>query len=201
MRRITRGAKRRSKNPPMPAAAVAHLINPLSFDGEAADDLVVHRGVGLANADRYREHGGVYELGVGQLIPHLGEFCSAIGEHTGMLAVRSSMSRSITPSRGLARCRSADWLRILGAPSALAPHRSGWEHDQVGLEVSLKDAEGPDQKVILQAWLAGGSRLVARFRERDLDHALAAARRDLIRQIEDERSRREPASAVRRAIA
>jgi hypothetical protein len=40
------------------------------------------------------------------------------------------------------------------------------------------DTEGPDQKVTLQAWLAG--------------RALAEVRRDLIRQIEEERSRREP---------
>jgi hypothetical protein len=87
---------------------------------------------------------------------------------------------------------AADRPRILGALSALAPHLSGWEHDQVDLEVSLKDADGPDQKVTLQAWLAGRAHLVATSRERDLDHALAEVRRDLIRQIEDERSRREP---------
>jgi hypothetical protein len=33
---------------------------------------------------------------------------------------------------------------------------------------------------------------VATSHERDIDHALAEVRRDLIRQIEDERSRREP---------
>ena len=87
---------------------------------------------------------------------------------------------------------AADRLRILGALSALAPHLSGWEHDQVDLEVSLKDTQSPDQKVTLQAWLAGRSHLVATSHERDLDHALAEVRRDLIRQIEDERSRREP---------
>jgi ribosome-associated translation inhibitor RaiA len=87
---------------------------------------------------------------------------------------------------------AADRLRILGALSGLAPHLSGWEHDQVDLEVSLKDAEGPDQKVTLQAWLAGRAHLVATSHERDLDHALADVRRQLIRQIEDERSRREP---------
>ncbi len=86
---------------------------------------------------------------------------------------------------------AADRLRILGALSALAPHLSGWEHDQVDLEVSLKDTEGPDQKVTLQAWLAGRAHLVATSHKRDLDHALAEVRRDLIRQIEDERSRRE----------
>ncbi len=87
---------------------------------------------------------------------------------------------------------AADRPRILEALSALAPHLSGWEHDQVDLEVSLKDTEGPDRKVTLQAWLAGRTHLVATSHERDLDHALAEVRRDLIRQIEDERSRREP---------
>ena len=87
---------------------------------------------------------------------------------------------------------AADRPRILEALSALAPHLSGWEHDQVDLEVSLKDIEGTDQKVTLQAWLAGRAHLVATSHERDLDHALAEVRRDLIRQIEDERSRREP---------
>ena len=87
---------------------------------------------------------------------------------------------------------AADRLRILGALSALAPHLSGWEHDRVDLEVSLKDTGGPDQKVTLQVWLAGRSHLVATSHERDLDHALAEVRRDLIRQIGDERSRHEP---------
>ena len=79
-----------------------------------------------------------------------------------------------------------------GVLSPLAQHLSGWEHDQVDLEVSLKDTEGPDQKVTLQAWLAGRAHFVATSHERDLDHALGEVRRDLIRQIEDERSRREP---------
>jgi len=78
-----------------------------------------------------------------------------------------------------------------GPLCALAPHLSGWEHDQVDVEVSLKDTEGPDQKVTLQVWLAGRAHF-ATSHERDLDHALAEVRRDLIRQIEDERSRREP---------
>jgi ribosome-associated translation inhibitor RaiA len=86
----------------------------------------------------------------------------------------------------------ADRPRILGALSALTPHLSGWEHDQVDLEVSLKDAEGPDQKITLQLWLAGRAHLVATSHKRDVEHALADVRTDLIRQIEDEKSRREP---------
>ena len=87
---------------------------------------------------------------------------------------------------------AADRPRILHALSALVPHLSGWEHHQVDLEASIKDADGPDQKVTLQAWLAGRAHLVATSHERDLDHALAEVRRELIRQIEDERSRRDP---------
>jgi hypothetical protein len=87
---------------------------------------------------------------------------------------------------------AADRPRVLGALSALAPHLSGWEPDQVDLEVSLKDTGGPDQKVTLQAWLPERVHLVATSHERELDHALADVRKDLIRQIEDERTRREP---------
>jgi ribosome-associated translation inhibitor RaiA len=90
---------------------------------------------------------------------------------------------------------AADRPRVVRALSALAPHLSGWGHGQVNLEVSLKDAEGPDQKVTLQAWLGGRAHLVATSHERDLDHALAEVRKELIRQIEDERSRREPRKA------
>jgi ribosome-associated translation inhibitor RaiA len=87
---------------------------------------------------------------------------------------------------------AVDRPRILRALSALAPHLSRWEHDQVDLEVSLKDTEGPDQKVTVQAWLAGRAHLVATSHQHALDHALAEVHRDLIRQIEEERSRREP---------
>jgi hypothetical protein len=50
---------------------------------------------------------------------------------------------------------AADRPRILGALSALAPHLSGWEDDQVDLEVSLKDTEGKDPKVTQAAEHAG----------------------------------------------
>src|SRR4029453_110498 len=77
---------------------------------------------------------------------------------------------------------AGDRPRILEALSALAPHLFGWEHDQAHLEVALKDTEGPDQKVTLQAWLAGRAHLVATSHEGDLDHALAEGVRELIRQ-------------------
>jgi ribosome-associated translation inhibitor RaiA len=82
--------------------------------------------------------------------------------------------------------------RVLKALATLESHLSGWKPDRIDLEVSVKDRDGPDQKVTLQAWLAGWPHFVAVSHDRDLDHALTEARKDLIRQIEDERSRREP---------
>ena len=71
-------------------------------------------------------------------------------------------------------------------PPSAAARRNGIDTDVI------ERHRGPDQKVTLQAWLAGRAHLVAPSHERDLDPALAEVRRDLIRQIEDERSRREP---------
>src|SRR4029453_10590167 len=83
-----------------------------------------------------------------------------------------SMTRRANQTGG-----SGSWPAAEG-PRMLRPHLSGWEHDQVDLEVSLKDTK--DQKVTLQAWLAGRAHLVATSHEHDLDHALAEVRRDLI---------------------
>jgi hypothetical protein len=85
-----------------------------------------------------------------------------------------------------------DRPRVLEALGQLGSHLSRWTPGQVDLEVSVKDRDGPGQKVTLQAWPAGWPHLVAVSHDRDLDHALAEARRELIRQIEDERSRRKP---------
>jgi ribosome-associated translation inhibitor RaiA len=62
---------------------------------------------------------------------------------------------------------------------------------QVDLELSLKDTEGPDRKLTLQAWLAGRVHLVATSHQRDLDHALAEVRKELVRQIEEKKPRRQ----------
>jgi hypothetical protein len=123
-----------------------------------------------------------------------------VPRRTVNLEERRTMSEpENTPARTLderlrlgAGFAEAERPRILRAMSALATHLSGWERDQADLEVSIKDPHSPDQKVTLQAWLPGRVHLVATSHERDLDHALAEVRRDLIRQIDDERSRRDP---------
>lgn len=85
-----------------------------------------------------------------------------------------------------------DRPRVLAALAPLESHLSRWEPDQIELEVSVKDRGGPDQKVTLQMWPAGWPHLVAVAHDRDPEHALIEARKELIRQLEDERSRRKP---------
>jgi hypothetical protein len=87
---------------------------------------------------------------------------------------------------------AADRLRILGPVRTRAAPvwmgtRSGRHRGVIG-----KTPRALTRSVTLQAWLAGRASPVATSHKRDLDHALAEVRRDLIRQIEDEKSRREP---------
>lgn len=86
----------------------------------------------------------------------------------------------------------ADRERVRGALAGLARHLASWRPDQVELEVSIKDREGPEQKVTLEAWLAGWPTLVATSTLSHLDSALVEARKDLIRRFEDEKRKREP---------
>ena len=86
----------------------------------------------------------------------------------------------------------ADRPWLVESLASLGPHLAHWEPDQVDLEISVKHRDGKEQQVTLQADLPGYPHLVARAVDRDLDHAVAEAKRDLIRQIEDEKKKREP---------
>ena len=81
---------------------------------------------------------------------------------------------------------------VLEALSALVPHLARWDPDDVDVEISVKDRDGKEQHVTLRADLPGYSPLVAVAADRNLDRALAEAKRELIRQIEDQKSMREP---------
>ena len=82
--------------------------------------------------------------------------------------------------------------QVLEALSALAPHLAHWNSNDVEVKISVKDRDGKEQHVTLQADLPGYSPLVAVAADRNLDRALAKAKRELIRQIEDQKSLREP---------
>jgi hypothetical protein len=83
---------------------------------------------------------------------------------------------------------------VLDALSALGPHLAHWNADEVGVEVSVKGRGGKEQHVTLRADLPGYSPLIAGATDRHLERALAEAKRELIRQLEDEKSVREPKS-------
>jgi ribosome-associated translation inhibitor RaiA len=86
---------------------------------------------------------------------------------------------------------------VLDVLSPLDRHLAHWHPDQVDLEVSVKDRGGPEQKVTLEAWLPHWPSVVATAADRELDHALIEARKELIRQIEDKKSKHETGTGRR----
>ncbi|HUK69584.1 MAG TPA: hypothetical protein VLW50_12675 [Streptosporangiaceae bacterium] len=85
-----------------------------------------------------------------------------------------------------------DRAHVLDILSSLDRHLAHWSPERVDLAISVKDRRGPEQKVILEAWLPRWPPLVATSAGRDLDHALTDVRKDIIRRIEDEKTRRAP---------
>ncbi len=83
-----------------------------------------------------------------------------------------------------------DQDHVLEILSALDRHLAHWAPRQVDLEISVKSRGGPEQKVTLEAWLPGRPPLVATFADRELDHALIGVRKEMIRLIEDDKSKR-----------
>lgn len=78
--------------------------------------------------------------------------------------------------------------------STLGPHLGKWDPRDVNVDASLQDRGGPQQRVILRTSLPGRAPLVAVAVNPDLTRALGDAKRELIRQIEHQKSVREPMS-------
>lgn len=96
---------------------------------------------------------------------------------------------------------AGDQDHVVKLLSALDRHLARWRPEDVDLEVSVKNRDGPEQKVMLEAWIPGWPSRVATSTDRDLDHALVTVRKDMIRQIEDEKAKRElPKSRARRDL-
>jgi hypothetical protein len=88
----------------------------------------------------------------------------------------------------------ADRQWLVAALSGLETHLSRWRPGEMILDVSVKHRDSREQQVTLRAELAGYSTFVAKAADRDLNRALAEAKRELIQQIEDEKKRRDPKS-------
>jgi ribosome-associated translation inhibitor RaiA len=81
---------------------------------------------------------------------------------------------------------------LLEVLAPIEKHLARWNADDVDLTLSVKERGGPEQRVTLEAKLGDWPNLVANATDRDLDRAVHEVRRELIRQIDDERSRRAP---------
>src|SRR4029079_6315156 len=81
---------------------------------------------------------------------------------------------------------------VLEALSTLGPHLGRWDPSQVDIEVTLQDRGGKEQRVTLRTTLPGRPQLVAVADNPDLTRALCDAKRELIRQLEHQKSTREP---------
>jgi ribosome-associated translation inhibitor RaiA len=76
--------------------------------------------------------------------------------------------------------------------STLAPHLGRWGSRGVNVDVSLHDRGGKEQRVTLRTSLPGLTPLVAVAENPDITHALGDAKRELIRQLDHQKSAREP---------
>jgi ribosome-associated translation inhibitor RaiA len=86
---------------------------------------------------------------------------------------------------------------VLEALSTLGPHLLGrWDPRDVDVEASLQD-----QRVTLRTSLPGHAPLVAVAENPDITHALSEAKRELIRQLEHQKSARDPMSNRRQSSA
>lgn len=81
---------------------------------------------------------------------------------------------------------------VVEALSTLAPHLGRWDPHDVDVEVSLQDRGGKEQRIMLRTCLPGLPPLVAVAQNPDLTRALGEAKRELIRQLEHQKSVREP---------
>ena len=91
---------------------------------------------------------------------------------------------------------------VLETLSTLGPHLLGrWDARDVDVEVSLHDRGGKEQRVTLRTSLPGHAPLVAVAENPDITRALSEAKRELIRQLEHQKSARDPMSGRRRSSA
>jgi hypothetical protein len=91
-----------------------------------------------------------------------------------------------------------DRPRVIGALEALARRLAGWSPEQVEIEVGVKDRGERDQQVTVEVRVAGWPPLVGHGADRDLDRALREARDDVMRQIAEEKTQRDPTRHRRR---
>jgi ribosome-associated translation inhibitor RaiA len=78
------------------------------------------------------------------------------------------------------------------ALSTLASHLGRWDPRDVDVEVTLQDRGGKEQRVTLRTMLPGLPQLIAVAESPEITRALIEAKRELIRQLEHQKSAGEP---------
>jgi hypothetical protein len=85
---------------------------------------------------------------------------------------------------------------VLETLSTLGPHLLGrWDPRDIDVEVSLQDRGGKEQRVTLRTSLPGRPPLVAVAANPDITRALCDAKRELIGQLEHQKSEHDPMSS------
>ncbi|WP_233159702.1 HPF/RaiA family ribosome-associated protein [Actinophytocola xanthii] len=85
-----------------------------------------------------------------------------------------------------------DW--VVQRLAALGTRLRSFRDTQIDLEISLKERHGSGQQVTLECWISRTPRmhLVATSTARELAAAVNEVRDDLIRQVDDAKTRTEP---------
>ncbi|MGM1057972.1 HPF/RaiA family ribosome-associated protein [Saccharothrix sp. Mg75] len=80
--------------------------------------------------------------------------------------------------------------------ASLGSRLRSFRDDRIELEISVKDREGVEQRVTLECWINRTPRLhlVATSSKRDLTAALGEVRDELVRQVDEAKTRTEPRS-------
>ena len=81
---------------------------------------------------------------------------------------------------------------VLDSLSTLAPYLGKWDPRDVDIDVSLQDRGRTEQCITLRTRLPGLPPLVAVAENPDIARAMGEAKRELIRQLEHQKSAREP---------
>lgn len=86
-----------------------------------------------------------------------------------------------------------EWPGIVDRLAPLDDNLASYRADETQLDLSVRDRERPGQKMTLECWVAGRTRLVATSTSvsGDVDAALLEVRAGLRRQLDDAKSRSE----------
>jgi hypothetical protein len=95
--------------------------------------------------------------------------------------------------------REKEHPHVVETLSTLGPHLLGrWDPRDIKVEASLQDRGGKEQRVTLRTSLPGHAPLVAVAENPDITRAICDAKRELIRQLEHQKSASDPMSSRRR---